>query len=172
MIKVENCNTSYGSYIKLGTFTMGENEGGTPSDVDPVIYSSGTRGIGVKKLNASFNFYDGKIWATRYSKPETTTNVPSSYEATMYMSSIDDVGYEYCHLEYMPVNYENSGVAILNDVHYDTVQEAIDKAVPGDVIKLIRSTTENIKIQTGKDVTINLNGHSITANLDNESDIQ
>lgn len=166
MIKLDNSNTSYGAYIKQGSFTMGENEGGTPSDDNPIIYSSGVRGIGIKKLNASFNFYDGKIWATRYSKPETTTNAPTNYEATMYMSSIGDVGYEFCHLEYMPENYENSGVAELNDVHYDTIQEAIDKATDGDTIKILKSTTENIRITTGKNISINLNEHSITADQD------
>ena len=170
-------NTAYGAYINTGTFTMGEmeegpNAGTENADVsqeNPRIYVNGHGlGVGIKKLNANFNFYDGIIWASRYAKPETTTNVELNYEVTTYVDA--DTGYEYALLEYMRNDYEGNTVAILNGVYYRSVSAAIDKCEEGDEILLLKSVSEDLTIDQGKKVKINLNGHSITTKVTNNGE--
>lgn len=173
LIDVRGQSTTYGAYINLGTFTMGHYEGtGVESEdvstINPKVYSAGTtRGIGVKKVNGYFNFYDGVIWASRYTKPETTSNVEYNYEVTTYLDA--DTGYEYAWLEYMKNDYIGSeSVASINGTFYKTVQEAINKVEEGQEIKLLRATSEDLTIESGKNVKINLNGLSITTQIVND----
>lgn len=175
-IKVENASTSYGAYIEKGVFEMGIEDGkGTEdaavSTTDPVVYAQGnSRGIGVKKTNGSFNFYDGIIWASKFAKPEVPTNVEHGYEATTYFD--DNTGYEYSILEWMEDDYQGDTVALLNNVYYKTVQEAIDKAEPGDEILLLKSVVEDLTVIKTKDVKLDLNKHSITTTLTNKGKFQ
>ena len=167
-INIRNSVSSYGTYIRYGSYTMGVNDSSVSRE-NPMIYSYGINGTGVKKSNGEFNFYDGEIWATKYSKPETTSKVPENYEATTYVD--EETGYEYCHLEYMPDDYEHDAIAIIegSDTHYLSLQSAINASVDGDVIKMLRSTTETFEIVTGKNVVIDLNKHSITTNTDSSN---
>ena len=68
----------------------------------------GTTGIGVKKVNGLFKFYDGKIVGSTNAKPETTTEVEYNFEATTHTDT--ETGYEYCVLEYLldTVNEESA----------------------------------------------------------------
>ena len=168
-------STSYGAYLSAGTFTMGEVEVGEHSgteDADvsqtnPKVQSIGrAQGIGVKHNNANFEFYDGIVWGSKYSKPDITTLVELNYEVTTYVDM--DNGYEYSVLEFMKHDYQDS-VAILNNVYYRDVQSAIDKCEsPNDEILLLRSTSENtLNIPEGASVKINLNGYSITTKVTN-----
>lgn len=173
LIDVRGQSTTYGAYISLGTFTMGHYEGtGVESnDVsieNPKVYSAGTtRGIGVKKVSGFFNFYDGVIWASRYTKPETTSNVEYNYEVTTYLDA--ETGFEYAWLEYMKNDYIGSeSVASINGTFYKTVQEAISKVEEGQEIKLLRATSEDLTIPNDKNVKINLNGLSITTQIVND----
>lgn len=173
LIDVRGQSTTYGAYISLGTFTMGHYEGtGVESEdvsiENPKVYSSGTtRGIGVKKVNGYFNFYDGVIWASRYTKPEITSNVEYNYEVTTYLDA--ETGFEYAWLEYMKNDYIGSeSVASINGTFYKTVQEAINKVEEGQEIKLLRATSEDLTIESGKNVKINLNGLSITTQIVND----
>ena len=170
-ISTSNAITAYGVYANKGTFEMGHYEGtgnetANVSITDPVVYSYGTtRGIGVKKTNGSFNFYDGIIRASKYAKPETTTNVEYQFEVTTYVD--DETGFEYAVLEWMRNDYQGDTVCLLNGVYYKTVQEAIDKAEENDQITLLKSVTENINVAIGKNINLNLNKHSITTTLTN-----
>ena len=172
-IKLTDATTSYGAYIDTGSFTMGYNENEVTETVEvsqenPYLYVQGTsRGIGIKKVNGSFNFYDGIIWASKYAKPEITTNVQHNYEVTTYVE--EDTEFEYALLEYMGDDYDGTAVAILNGVYYKTVQEAINKAEYEETgeIKLLRPVTEDLIVDNGKTVTINLNNYSITTNFVN-----
>ena len=170
-IQVENASTGYGVYIDKGTFEMGhyEGQGVTEEDVstlNPLIFAQGnSRGIGVKKVNASFNFYDGKIRASKYAKPETTTNVEYQFEVTTYIEN--DTGYEYAILEYMRNDYQGDTVCLLNDVYYKSITEAIDKAGSGDEIILLKSIEEDFTVPTNRNIKLNLNQHSITTKVIN-----
>ena len=169
-IDVERAVNAYGVYANTGTFEMGhyEGTGGETADVsttDPLIYVQGDRGIGVKKINGAFNFYDGIIEASKFAKPETTTNVEYQYEVTTYVD--ENTGFEYALLEYMGHDYQGDTVALLNGVYYSTVQDAIDKCEEGDTIKLLKSVSEDLVIPTGGYVTLDLNKHSITTKLIN-----
>lgn len=173
LIDVRGQSTTYGAYISLGTFTMGHYEGTGVESKDvsienPKIYSAGTtRGIGVKKVSGFFNFYDGVIWASRYTKPETTSNVEYNYEVTTYLDA--ETGFEYAWLEYMKNDYIGSeSVASINGTFYKTVQEAISKVEEGQEIKLLRATSEDLTIPNDKNVKINLNGLSITTQIVND----
>ncbi len=173
LIDVRGQSTTYGAYISLGTFTMGHYEGtGVESEnvsvENPKIYSAGaTRGIGIKKVNGFFNFYDGVIWASRYTKPETTSNVEYNYEVTTYLD--EETGFEYAWLEYMKNDYLGSeSVASINGTFYKTVQEAINKVEEGQEIKLLRATSEDLTIPEGKNVKLNLNGLSIATQIVND----
>ena len=170
-ISVEKASIAYGVYINRGTFEMGHYEGtGTASsDVstkDPIIFGQGnSRGIGVKRISGSLNFYDGIIWGSRYAKPETTANVEYKYEATTYIDA--DKGYEYSILEFMPNNHQEEAVAVVNGVYCSTVQEAIDKATAAHQVRLLKSVTEDITVLNNKEVIINLNQHSISGTVTN-----
>ena len=177
-LDVRYATTSYGAYIDLGTFEIGHYEGKSieynpnepvsetnplVSTDDPYIYVSSEtgKGIGVKKVNGEFNFYDGLIRASRFAKPDTTSHVEDMYEVTVYVDV--DTSYEYAYLEYMPNDYQGSDiVAQIGTKSYTSVSDAINKAEPGDEIVLIKTTIEDLVIPSGKSILLNLHGRSIT----------
>ena len=172
----EYASNGYGAYIEKGTFEMGEYEGMGASSEDvsittPLVYAYGkSRGIGVKKINGSFNFYDGIIRASKYAKPETTTNVEYQFEVTTYVD--ENTGFEYAILEYMRNDYQGDTVCLLNGVYYKTVQDAINKTVAGDEITLLKSVEEDLTIPATMNFKLNLNKHSITTELINNGTLQ
>lgn len=103
-VTVTSDNQAYGIYIENGIVTMGIKDGdGTEnanvSITNPIIKAVGSTGIGVKRVNGTFNYYDGKIIGSTAAKPDTTTNTEYNYEV---VTNIDtETGYEYCILEYM-----------------------------------------------------------------------
>ena len=107
-IKVLGRNT-YGIYHKSGTVNLGVAEENTSpgygrdtadvSITNPLIESLGTNnGIGVKNINGTFKYYDGKIVATTSPLPEVPTGVEYLYEAKEF---VDDLGRKYCILKWM-----------------------------------------------------------------------
>ena len=115
-------NNTYGIYIANvnSSLTLGVEDGSgletaSVSISNPFIRAMGTTsGIGVKKDDGTFNFYDGKIIGSTYAKPDTTSLVEPRFEARFYV--VDNLGnetkvsqgqesnytyeYEYCILEY------------------------------------------------------------------------
>lgn len=55
-----------------------------------------------------------------------------------------------------------TGVAMIGDVTYTTLADAVTKADDGATIKLLKDTAEDITILAGKTITIDLNGKKIT----------
>ena len=99
-----NATTAYGVYVDSGSLTMGikDGDGSENATVDkenPFVKAVGTTGIGVKKNNGYFKYYDGKIMGSTNAKPDTTTDTEYNYEAVMHTDQ--ETGYEYCVLEYM-----------------------------------------------------------------------
>ena len=56
-----------------------------------------------------------------------------------------------------------TGVAQIGETVYETLEEAIAAAQNGDTIKLLDDVTGNFTIPAGKNVSLDLNGHTITA---------
>ena len=99
-----NATTAYGVYVDSGSLTMGikDGDGSENATVDkenPFVKAVGTTGVGVKKNNGYFKYYDGKIMGSTNAKPDTTTDTEYNYEAVMHTDQ--ETGYEYCVLEYM-----------------------------------------------------------------------
>ena len=171
---------SNGAYINTGRFTLGheEDEDNVQIEVsqdNPLVYAVGsTRGIGIKKVNGEFHFFDGKLWGSRYAKPETTTKVQRHYEVTTYVDPA--TGYEYAWLEYMPDNYQGETNVYLAGIYYTTLQGAINAydsyAYTGEHIKLLKSITEDVIISAGQSAIIDLNGHSVTGQAVNYGTLQ
>jgi hypothetical protein len=101
---------AYGIYVaENGNVTMGEAEPTESEDYGketahvsttaPSISAIGTTsGIGVKKADGKFNYYDGKITGSTAAKPELPTKIEYLYEATNYT---DENDHQYCILTYM-----------------------------------------------------------------------
>jgi hypothetical protein len=92
---------SYGIYQTKGQVTLGEDE--SPANVsttNPKVTAVGTTsGIGVKKLDGTFNYYDGIITGSLEAKPEAPTDIPTRYRVIF---DTDTNGYQNCILEYVP----------------------------------------------------------------------
>ena len=178
-VNVTDTKYAYGAYTNRATFEMGvsdeiEDASDLVSTTDPRIYSVGDiRGIGVKRVNGNFNFYDGIIWASTYSKPETTTRVQHLYEVTTYMDEATSL--EYSLLEFMGDNYDNTVVAMIGQRSYYTLQSAIDaENEQNEEIVLVRSieTEQPLEIQEGKNIVIDLHGMSLTTSINNNGTLQ
>lgn len=81
---------------------------------------------------------------------------------------------DYCVEGFMPIRNENGtyGVEIpvmaeINDQKYPTLQDAVDAATDGDVIRLVKDTTENIKINVDKNIVLDLNGYTLNGGAEN-----
>ena len=55
-----------------------------------------------------------------------------------------------------------SHVAAIGTTHYSTLQEAVDAATAGQTVKLVADVTEDITIQTGKNITLDLGNSKLT----------
>lgn len=65
---------------------------------------------------------------------------------------------------------EERKVAKIGKTEYDTLAEAVEAAEDGDTIKLISDTLENIVIAKGQDITIDLNGFTLSGGTDKNED--
>ena len=94
-------SNAYGIYITGGEVTLGENENpAIVSTTNPEISAIGTTsGVGVKKLDGIFNYYDGIIIGSHEAKPEAPTDIPDRYRV-VFNTNLD--GYKNCILEYVP----------------------------------------------------------------------
>ena len=61
-------------------------------------------------------------------------------------------------------------VAKIGDAEYATLAKAVKAAEDGDTIKLISDTLENIVIAKGQDITIDLNGFTLSGGTDKNED--
>ena len=97
-------NNSYGVYQTDGEMIFGHLEGtginANPSTTSPLVQAIGTtQGIGVKKADGLFRFFDGKFVGSTNAKPEAPTQIEEpDYEVVF---GTDDDGYNYCTLRYL-----------------------------------------------------------------------
>ena len=61
---------------------------------------------------------------------------------------------------------EGEYVAKIGDKCYATIKEAINAANVGDKIVLIGNATENVEIAAGKDITLDLNGYTLSGGVE------
>lgn len=100
ILATSNDNYAYGVYNNdIGSFIMGEFDGVYHNDKPNILaISTNGTGIGVRKVNGFFKYYDGIITGSTSAKPETTSLVETGYEVKFYN---DTNNYEYCILEPM-----------------------------------------------------------------------
>ena len=170
-INVSDAPNTYGAYINPGTFIMGHYDNATTnvSQEDPVVYSAGTtRGIGVAKVNGSFKFYDGVIWASRFARQGTTTHVEKDQEVTTYVD--EETSFERAWLEYIKNDYSGDTVALYNEVYYTSLQDAIDdydSSIDDEIVLLKPIEVESLSVAANHEAKINLRGYSITTKITN-----
>lgn len=119
--------------------TLGE-EGGEVSIKTPSI---------IGEIDNGFKFYDGVI--------NTTSNVIPSIVENGYLVKKDG------NLNYL----DRIDIAKINDDMYKSLQEAINNSNDGDTITIIDdfniySSFKTIDVPSDKNITIDLNGHTIT----------
>ena len=174
-VNVSTTNTAYGAYVNKNDaqLTLGVFDGGGSQDIDisfdnPEIKAIGTRtGIGIRKVNGFFNFYDGIIIGNTNAKPDTTSDVEYNYEATNYYDAEND--YVYCKLEYMVVNTTNlsSMVARIDNTYYRSLNDAFNKAKSGETIKLLKAIEDSPTNNNNQPITLDLNGFIIAGTITN-----
>ena len=178
----KNVDTAHGVYVNtlgsalvLGVKDTSDKSGTAEADVsitNPLIIAKGnTLGIGVKKYDGLFKFYDGIVMGNTYAKPDTTSETDHvNYAATTYYD--DDIAYEYCVLEYVR-DFENKHdwSASMNDVYYKTINAAINRSQEDDIIYMMRSLVQNIEVPSDKQVTIDLNKHILSGTITNNGTV-
>ena len=103
-INVNQCTTAYGVYQTSGEMIFGHLEGtgqsANPSTTSPLVKAVGsTTGIGVRKADGYFRYFDGKFIGSTGAKPEAPTQIEEpDYEVTY---GTDSDGYNYCILTYL-----------------------------------------------------------------------
>lgn len=69
----------------------------------------------------------------------------------------------------LSVSADDGKVAKIGDNEYSTLQEAINVAGKGDTITLIANTNEDVVIESGKDITINITDGVTLTNVNNHT---
>jgi hypothetical protein len=103
-IDIKNTINAYGVYQYTGEMIFGHLEGtginANPSTTSPLVQAVGSsQGIGVKRVNGTFRYFDGKFIGSTNAKPEAPTQIEEpDYEVTY---GTDENGYNYCILTYL-----------------------------------------------------------------------
>ena len=165
-INVHDTNTAYGIYVNLGTVTLGDNDG-LVSTTNPTIKSSGsTTGIGVKKVNGYFKYYDGKLMGSTDPKPDTTTESATDYEVNNYYDNV--TGMNYCILQRVDEDYSDA-VAQVGKKKYNSLQLAFDGATDGDTIVLLKNYAGDIT--NSRKIIFDLNSKTLTGQVINNGEM-
>ena len=165
-INVHDTNTAYGIYVNLGTVTLGDNDG-LVSTTNPTIKSSGsTTGIGVKKVNGYFKYYDGKLMGSTDPKPDTTTESATDYEVNNYYDNV--TGMNYCILQRVDEDYSDA-VAQVGKKKYNSLQLAFDGATDGATIVLLKNYAGDIT--NSRKIIFDLNSKTLTGQVINNGEM-
>ena len=165
-INVHDTNTAYGIYVNLGTVTLGDNDG-LVSTTNPIIKSSGsTTGIGVKKVNGYFKYYDGKLMGSTDPKPDTTTESATDYEVNNYYDNV--TGMNYCILQKIDEDYSDA-VAQVGKKKYNSLQLAFDGATDGATIVLLKNYAGDIT--NSRKIIFDLNSKTLTGQVINNGEM-
>ena len=154
--------STYGLYVsyRLNVVTIGDNTDNTLSITSPEII-----GDTYAVYGGSINFYDGVI------KGELGTNSGAYFDNNIKQIADDTtvfIGSEMINGTEYEVKYliASRPVAIINETtDYNSLYEAVEASVPGDVIRLKEDNYvfHKIVVDPDQEVTINLNGHTIVS---------
>ena len=148
---------------KTATLTIGTNE--TTPSVSTTVPSITGKTYGVQ-VGGTFNFYDGIIKGQSGAGTSiigTVTSTPTGYGVRKAVETVDSVTTETAIL--VTKNYaEYNGSTIVS--YYETLASATTYATSGNTIKPLTNRTETIEstITVSKNVTLDLNGKTITLN--------
>ena len=85
-----------------------------------------------------------------------TENPVANFVADGYTVEVSDNIYTVVQLS------EENAVAQVDGGYYDSLQDAINAAERGETVVLLKDTTENVTIASGKDLQLDLNGKTLT----------
>ena len=148
---------------KVATLTIGTNE--TTPSVSTTVPSITGKTYGVQ-VGGTFNFYDGVIKGQNgdgTSINGTVTAMPTGYGIRKTLATENNITTETAML--VPANYaEYNGSTIVS--YYVTLASATTYATSGNTIKPLVNRTETIEvtITASKNITLDLNGKTITLN--------
>ncbi len=154
--KIESTN-GYGVYINgsNGTFIMGENDKILSTDIPKVIGST----YGVYSKSGTFNFYDGVVQGAEKAIYGVVNDTPESYKV-----KIEEDGKK----AILGVISEKENIVSVGNMYFNNMKSAMEQAnrVSG-IIEVYNDLDldDSLTIDENSNVTINLNGHNLTASI-------
>lgn len=142
-----------------GTLTIGE-KGGEVNTTVPEIKGK-TYGVN-STTSGTINFYDGVVKGITGAFNGTVTELEPNYQ--ILETTVD----EYKCAKLLPIG-EGIPSASIGSVNYFSLQDAIKSSQDGNVIvvrKNINLETSNLTVDADKNITINLNGYTISSQTD------
>ena len=150
---------STGVYNNKGTVTIGEKGG----EVNTTVPEIKGKTYGVDSTTAgTINFYDGVVKGITGAFNGTVTELEPNYQ--ILETTVD----EYKCAKLLPIG-EGIPSASIGSVNYFSLQDAIKSSQDGNVIvvrKNINLETSNLTVDADKNITINLNGYTISSQTD------
>ena len=150
---------STGIQNSSGTITIGEKGG----EVNTTVPEIKGKAYGVNSTTAgTINFYDGVVKGITGAFNGTVTELEPNYQ--ILETTVD----EYKCAKLLPIG-EGIPSASIGSVNYFSLQDAIKSSQDGNVIvvrKNINLETSNLTVDADKNITINLNGYTISSQTD------
>ncbi len=155
-----------GVHIVKGNFIMGNKENEVSTETPKVIGS--TYGVH-KETNGEFEFYDGVITGLNDAINGGVTKRPEEYRVK-YETEESDEGITKT-IATLEVDAEIDKVVEVNGVFFDKFETAFNHAVNNGTETIVVyseiTISNQMTIKENTNITINLNGHNITANMNN-----
>ena len=144
------------AYIKGGTYSV-QQKYPDPSKTDEFVLNlyDANRRNGTAKLSVSGGIFVAFNPANCQAEAQGTNFCAAGYTTTENNST------------YTVVEGENAAVANAG-ANYNTLANAISSAASGDTVTLLKDTKEDITIPSGKTITLDLNGKTLT-NVDDHT---
>ena len=124
------------------------NHGTGNNNVNTLIVKAGTVNGNIKKTNGNLTITGG-----------TFTSDVSAYLSSGYIQNengaVETLG-------------ETNAVAKVGDTYYKTLADAVTAADTTTTVTLLKDTTENVTIPTGKTITLDLNGKTLSGGKNNK----
>lgn len=114
-----------------------------------------------KKNNLLTKIEDQFNWWESYTNFgfDVTKYVDGNFEESVKLTAADLASVSDMFRIYVP---KPADVAEVNDTSYPTLADAIRAAGAGDTVNLLRNAQENVVLNAGKDIVLDLNGYTLT----------
>ena len=175
-------NVNAGSKITVSGDPVEKTEGdGAIQDgaAISVVNRPGYKGLGqVAITGGTFTAKAGNAAIKAYTW-DSSTKQESAFENSTKTVTVSGgtfssaVSSDLCAEGFAPVKNEDgtygiaTAVAQIGEMAYASVQDAIDAAQTGDTVKLVKDATENVTIDASKQITLDLNGHTLNGGTGN-----